>query len=298
VRKSINLAAIVAATEDHQSQAMTLAELLRAFVLANPAEDEYRLKKWVEAFGRISAWELKTETLEDAANGMLEHGYKPGTVNRDLSTIGSAYRWAKEKRLSPRGFRSPTLGVRRFNEPVRRVHIEQETVDRLIELAKGYRDRRFAVFVSLLADTGCRKSEILERRWRDVDLDQREIFAPVTKNGTPRILFFTEGTKSLIERVYTKRPQDQLLFESTKCPGQYINYRASWREITELAGVRGLRMHDIRHAAAARLLRAGVTLGVAAQVLGHDPSMLAKRYGHLQTRDLKQAQLQAWSHVA
>jgi site-specific recombinase XerD len=37
-------------------------------------------------------------------------------------------------------------------------------------------------------------------------------------------------------------------------------------------------MHDVRHAAAANLLRAGVTLDVAAQVLGHDPAVLARRY--------------------
>jgi hypothetical protein len=34
---------------------------------------------------------------------MVEHGYKPSAVNRDLSAMGSAYRWAKAKRLCPKG---------------------------------------------------------------------------------------------------------------------------------------------------------------------------------------------------
>jgi hypothetical protein len=33
---------------------------------------------------------------------MLEHGYKLAAVNRDLSALGSAYRWAKAKRFSAR----------------------------------------------------------------------------------------------------------------------------------------------------------------------------------------------------
>jgi hypothetical protein len=45
---------------------------------------------------------------------MLAHGCKPSTVNRDLSAIGTCYRWAKSERRSPRRFRSPSLGVRRF----------------------------------------------------------------------------------------------------------------------------------------------------------------------------------------
>ena len=49
---------------------------------------------------------------------------------------------------------------------------------------------------------------------------------------------------------------------------------------------------------AANVLRAGVTLGVAAQVLGHDPAVLARRYGHLETEVLRKAQEQAWKHAA
>jgi site-specific recombinase XerD len=48
-----------------------------------------------------------------------------------------------------------------------------------------------------------------------------------------------------------------------------------------------LYMHDVRHAAAAGLLRAGVTLAVAAQVLGHSPPVLARRYGHLEADTLR-----------
>jgi integrase len=185
------------------------------------------------------------------------------------------------------------LGVRRFEEGIRRVHVEREQLDSLLARALAFRDRRFAVFVSLLIETGARKSELLERRWSEVDLERREILAPVTKNGTPRVLFFSPQTAALIERVYPSRRPDALVFEG-RVPGQPVSFRKAWATATSEAGVAQLRIHDIRHAAAASLLRAGVTLGVAAQVLGHDPAVLARRYGHLETGALRRAQERAW----
>ena len=115
-----------------------------------------------------------------------------------------------------------------------------------------------------------------------------------TKNGTPRVLFFSEQTAQLLKRVYAKRIPEKLLFEG-RVPGQPISFRRIWGVITKEVGLPDLHMHDVRHAAAASLLRAGVTLGVAAQVLGHDPALLARRYGHLETASLKLAQEAAWN---
>lgn len=50
-----------------------------------------------------------------------------------------------------------------------------------------------------------------------------------------------------------------------------------------------LRIHDIRHWVAASLLRNGVGVGVASQILGHrDQTMLLRRYGHLSKFGLKE----------
>jgi integrase len=291
---AINLAAAVNAAATQLGSELTLLELARAYSAAHLDESDLRLKKWLEAFGTLSAWSVSTEQLEVAAHAMREHGYAGATVNRDLSTLGSVYRWAKAKRLSPRGFKSPTLGVSRFEEKIRRVHIEGADLERLRSGALGFSDRRFAVFVSLLIDTGARKSELLERRWGEVDLTSRQILAPTTKNGTPRVLFFTESCAALIERSCPKRAADRLVFEG-RVPGQPICYRGAWRTLVQTVGLPELHMHDIRHAAAANLLKAGVTLGVAAQVLGHDPAVLARRYGHLETRALRLAQEAAWA---
>lgn len=294
----INLATAVRAVADQPAADLTLAELVRAYVVANlDAGGEQRLRKWVDAFGQEGAWTLTSERLEVAAQAMVEHGYAPATANRDLSSLGSCYRWAKQRRLTPRGFKSPTVGVPRFDEGIRRIHIDRDQLKALRARAVACKDRKFGVFVALLIDTGARKGELLERRWGEVDLDKREILAPTTKNGTPRVLFFSPETADLMRRVYVEgqRRPGAMLFEG-RVPGQSISYRRQWTVTTAEIGLKDFHMHDVRHAAAASLLRAGVTLAVAAQVLGHDPAVLARRYGHLETAALRRAQEACWSY--
>lgn len=291
--KVINLAEAVKAAPQESGSQLTFAELANAYAVAVSDGSDLRLRKWLAAYGKLSAWQLSSEQIEIAAQAMIDHGYSPSTVNRDIGTIGSVYKWAKSKRLCPRGFRSPSLGVQRYEEKIRRVHIEREQLEQLRTRSLAFSDRRFACFVALLIDTGARKSELLERTWSEVDLDKNEILAPTTKNGMPRVLFFSEKTAQLLKRVYLKRNPDKLLFEG-RVPGQPISYRRIWGVITNEIGLPHLHMHDIRHAAAANLLRAGVTLGVAAQVLGHDPAVLARRYGHLETTTLRKAQEASW----
>ena len=107
--RKIDLAAAMAAAHDLPAQASTLAGLVRSYSLSALDGSDTRLKRWISAFGTISAWVVTSEQLETAAQAMVEHGYKPSASNRDLSALGSAYRWAKTKRLSPRGFRRPSV---------------------------------------------------------------------------------------------------------------------------------------------------------------------------------------------
>lgn len=297
MRLKIDLGAAISAAQNQSSVNLSLAELINGFNTATNGDYDWRLKKWIDAFGTTSAWELTSEILDAAAQALLAHGYKPSSVNRDLSALGTCYRWAKQKRLCPQGFRSPTLGAQRFPEDIRRVEVPIEVVHALKARSLTVRDRRFGVFVALLIDTGARKSELLERRWQDVDMQAGTIECDKTKTGVPRVLHFRPETRDLMTRVWKNRPDSALLFEG-RVPGEPIDYRAAWKVVCTDIGRADLRMHDLRHAAAADLLRSGVTVGVAAQVLGHSPQVLARRYGHLEIGALRAAQEQRWRATA
>ena len=74
-----------------------------------------------------------------------------------------------------------------------------------------------------------------------------------------------------------------------------INYRKKWTSLTSMLCRPELRIHDVRHWVAASLLRSGVGVGVASQIMGHrDQTMLLRRYGHLDSCSLQSAQEVRW----
>ena len=294
--KTIDLAAALAADAGPVVQHLTLNALVEAYFARNPTADgEYRVRKWLDAFGDQDAWSLPAEDLERAAEHLLAAGYAPGSVNRDLGVLGSAYRWAKRRRLCPRGFTSPTLAVRRYPEPLRRVHIDDATLEALRAGAVASRSPGFGAFVSALIDSGARKGEVLERRWRDFDADDGTLTALETKTDVPRVLFLQPRTTRLVKSLRnTRTPPDALIFPG-RFPDKPNSFRTAWKHLTADVGRPDLHLHDLRHARAAALLRAGVTSAVAAQALGHAPEVLHRRYGHLETRDLREAIERSWT---
>jgi integrase len=297
--RKINLRAALA-LQDRTSQvaeALLFSELCRAYSTTYYDGSDLQLKKWIELFEGRVAWSVTPDELDRSGVAMIEAGYSPATVNRNISQIGSLFKWANNRRIAPVGFRSPTLGIVRYKEEVRRVELSAQEVVKLIDGANAIKDRRFAVLVRLLIDTGARRGEVLDRMWQDVNWDKCEITAPVTKTGSPRVLFFSEETKRFMARVWSQSEREQvneLIFASARCPLQPITFKRHWHWLVESIGRPDLRMNDLRHHRAKELLDKGVTIAVASQALGNSSLILARRYGHLETASIKKAIEQSW----
>lgn len=294
MRPKIDLRQAMAQVVQNVATEMTFSELVKAYCAVQFDGADLRLRKWVECFGDESAWSISSSQISVAVEALLQSGlYKPSTINRDTSTIGTLYRWAIRRHLAPKGFVSPTIAVTRFDEDIRRVELKNSEIDRLLNGAMAYKDRRFAVYVRLAMETGARRGEIRERVWSDVNLDERTITVLDTKTDRPRVLFFSEETAELMCRVWPWRNPDELLFEGRR-RGFPINYRRAWEDLAAAIGRPDLHLHDLRHYRAAELLKSGTTIGVAAQVLGHSSLILQRRYGHLENAALRAATEASW----
>jgi integrase len=60
-----------------------------------------------------------------------------------------------------------------------------------------------------------------------------------------------------------------------------LGIREAFEGAVERAGIADFRFHDLRHTAASYLAMSGANLAEIAEVLGHKPLAMVKRYAHL-----------------
>jgi integrase len=63
--------------------------------------------------------------------------------------------------------------------------------------------------------------------------------------------------------------------------GHLVQIKGHWRAICASAGLRGVRVHDLRHSYASILASAGLSLPVIGALLGHSQPGTTHRYAHL-----------------
>jgi len=131
-------------------------------------------------------------------------------------------------------------------------------------------------------DTGLTRGDIIDLRWRQLDLDAAIVSIQRAKTGVPVHIPMTRRLRDTLACL-GPGAEEEHVFKTTK--GE------AWSETTirryfalakELAGItRRFRFHDMRHDFASALVRQGVSLQVVAQLLGHTTTRMTERYAHL-----------------
>ena len=133
--------------------------------------------------------------------------------------------------------------------------------------------------IRLLMLTGCRRNEILTLRWEHVDLDAAEIHLADGKTGARTIHLSPSAVRVLTDLPH--KPGNPWVIPGAK-PGRHMtDIDAAWESIRAQAGLRDVRIHDIRHSFASRALALGEGLPIIGRLLGHRRVETTARYAHL-----------------
>ena len=136
-----------------------------------------------------------------------------------------------------------------------------------------------AAAIRLLLLTGCRRGEILNLRWDEVDLAARELRLPDTKTG-PRTIALSREAADVLAAV--PRVEGNPFVIPGKIRGKAMrNLNDPWDEVCRRAGVKDVRLHDCRHSFASRALALGESLPMIGRLLGHTQVETTARYAHL-----------------
>lgn len=143
----------------------------------------------------------------------------------------------------------------------------------------------FYPFVAVLMFTGLRKQEAANLRWEApdngpiawpwVDMQQGQIVIPASSSKSRRARYvpIINELRPLLDEWPAEKAGR--LFPFDVSGGRVV---AKWSEVCRLAGVKRLKMHNLRDTFAVGLLLSGVPWAVVGEILGHASVETTKRY--------------------
>ncbi len=243
--------------------------------------------------------------LLERGNHRQKGGLSPKTVRYIHATVHKALadavdaellaRNPAERAKPPRPRASATTSLR-FWEP--------EELARFLEHVAG---SRLAALWQLLAMTGMRRGEVLGLRWPDIDFNNARLSVRHTlisigyaiQDSTPkthqaRVIDLDHNTLNKLRSHRLRQDAEKDEWGASYRDRDFVFAREDGSPIhpdslTQLfereiarAGLRRIRLHDLRHTHATIALQAGVPVKVISERLGHEsPAFTMKQYAHV-----------------
>jgi integrase len=149
---------------------------------------------------------------------------------------------------------------------------------------------RMAGFVALqvLIDTGARLSEILSALRANFNPEEATLRLTSTKNSEDgrTLLLSPAAVAALASLPVTSSPY---LFPSRSTSGHTVTLQKHARAAFARAGVRRVRIHDLRHSFASAAVANGTSLFITGELLGHRDLASTRRYAHLEQATMRAA---------
>ena len=216
--------------------------------------------------------------------GLQDKGLSPTTCNRALFLVkyvfNCARRWGFIAESPARDV--PALSERECQER----YLSAEEARRLLEVLDEEKVQQAAQAVKLLLFTGARKSEILAARWQNVDMGRRILTVPLSKSGKKRHIPLSDAALQVLEALPRS---SEWLFPSPRKTSHISTIYPAWDRARTKAGLKDVRLHDLRHSFASFLVNSGCSLYEVQKILGHQNPKVTTRYAHLAQESLLRA---------
>ena len=234
----------------------------------------------VGAVGRVQVSEL-----HHAMRG------EPHAANAALKIVGKMLSLAVEWGLREAG-PNPCGAVGKYRTRPRERFLTDAEYRRLGQAldrleARGSVSRHAAAAIPLLVLTGCRRNEVLELRWDDVDRTTGELRLRDGKTGA-RMVPLTPAAADVLDAI-PRVPDNPYAIAGRRSGARLKNINDPWALVRAEAGLDDVRLHDLRHSWASRALALGESLSTIGKLLGHSDIETTARYAHLARDSIHEA---------
>lgn len=259
-------------------------------------KDVARFIEWLQI--RIGA-KREIATIDNQAVAQLvakrrAEGVNAATVNRSVT--------------------EPLRAILRYAEfleqPVKRIswrdHLLKEDAERVREMSADEEQLLFSTIrqdflpiIKFLLSTGIRRAEACNLAWSDVDMNTA-MMTVRGKGGTVDRRPLPRAAMAILQGELGKHPDRVFTYVvkrhdfanaplGSKKPIDPDTLSTAYWRARKAAKLKDLRLHDIRHTTASRVVRATGNLMAASKALGHKRITTTQRYAHLAAEDVRSA---------
>jgi integrase len=203
-----------------------------------------------------------------------------GAAQRATATLASTLAWAVEKKLLKE---NPAQKVRLNKLQSRESFLNDQEIARLGEKlaqfeAEGVNPDSLAI-VRLLLLTGARRNEIASAKWQHVDFQRGALLLPDSKTGRKTIPLAAPALA--VFAGLRRDDRSAYVFPATRGRGFNVGIAKIWNALRAAAGLKGVRLHDLRHSFASVGVGLNQSLFIVGKILGHTRAATTERYSHL-----------------
>jgi site-specific recombinase XerD len=221
----------------------------------------------------------------------------PGTAGQCVALISTLMVFAVARKLRSD---NPAAGIKK--PPIRKMErfLSEEEIARLaraLDAETAASGNPYpAAALKLLLLTGARRGEIANLQWQNVDFQRKCLRLPDSKTGAKVIYLHAPALDIL-------RSLPRLANNLYVIPGNRVGAPSGaidrvWSRARSAAGLRDVRLHDLRHSFASIGVVDGLSLPIIGALLGHKHSATTARYAHLAPGPLRTANDAVGSKIA
>jgi integrase len=278
-------------------------DLLETFILQHVSQNRsaYEISRLLrremgKPWSGRSIHEITKRDVVDVISAIEQRG-APGTANKTLKVIKTFLRWCVGRAVLDR---SPAEGVPMPAKVVTRDRVLTDGELAQVILAARQMSGPYGGIVELLALTGQRREEVAAMTWGELDLHRRVWTLPKsrTKNAKEHAVHLSEQSMAVLLRTTVRGPFVFTVLGSKP----FREFSRTKRQIDELSGVTGWRLHDLRRTCVSGMARLGIPPHVADKILNHQSgtiSGVAAVYQRHDFLDERNGALERWgAHLA
>jgi integrase len=221
------------------------------------------------AWAGRSIHEISKRDVVEIVSAVEQRG-APIAANKTLKSIKTFLRWCVGRAVLDQ---SPAEGVPLPAKEIARDRVLDDQELTRVVLAARQIGGPYGGIVEFLALTGQRRAEVAQLVREELNL-VREIWTipkSRTKNGKEHVVHLSEQSLAVLKR--SNQPE-RLIFSvfGTK---PFQKFSRAKRELDQLCGVTGWRLHDLRRTCVSGMARLGVAPHVADKILNHQSGTIS-----------------------